>query len=267
MAFEFIKYQKKGHLVYVTINRPESMNALHPPANLELSKAFDDFAEDPDAWVAIYTGAGDRAFCAGNDLKYTAEHGFDAVKRSLLSENAIRGGFGGITTRFNCFKPIIAAVNGFAGGGGTEIALACDIIIAAAHAKFGLPEPRVGLMAGAGGVHRLPRQIPIKIAMGMMLTGRMITANQAMEYGLVNEVVPLDKLMETAEKWAAEILECAPLAVMATKQSALQGMDRPSLEEAIKPNYPLFTQVMDSEDVLEGSKAFAEKRKPRWKGH
>ena len=181
MSYEFIKYEKEGHLVYVTINRAKDMNALHPPANVELSKAFDDFAEDPDAWVAIYTGAGDKAFCAGNDLKYTAEHGFDAVKESLLSEKAVKGGFGGITTRFDCFKPIIGAVNGYAGGGGTEIAMACDIIVAAEHAKFGLPEPRVGLMAGAGGVQRLPRQIPLKIAMGMMLTGKMITANLAFE--------------------------------------------------------------------------------------
>ena len=266
MGFEFIEYEKKGHLAYITINRPESMNALHPPANLELSKAFDDFAEDPDAWVAIYTGAGERAFCAGNDLKYTAEHGFEAVEESLWSKDAVKGGFGGITTRFDCFKPIIAAVNGYAGGGGTEIALACDIIIAAEHARFGLPEPRVGLMAGAGGVHRLPRQMPLKQAMGLILTGKMITAEKAMAYGLVNEVVPLEMLMETAEKWAEEILECAPLAVMAAKQSALQGLDKPALEEAINPGYPLFIKVMDSEDVLEGSKAFAEKRKPQWKG-
>lgn len=263
MSYEFIKYEKKGHLVYVTINRADSMNALHPPANLELSKAFDDFAEDPGAWVAIYTGAGDKAFCAGNDLKYTAEHGFDAVKESLL----YKGGFGGITTRFDCFKPIIGAINGFAGGGGTEIALACDILVAAGHAKFGLPEPRVGLIAGAGGVHRLPRQMPIKHAMGIMLTGKMITAHQALAYGLVNEVVPAEALMETAERWANEIMECAPLAVMATKQCALQGMSRPGLEAAIKPDYPLFRKVMDSEDVLEGSKAFAEKRRPQWKDH
>ncbi|MGD8226583.1 MAG: enoyl-CoA hydratase-related protein, partial [Desulfobacteraceae bacterium] len=216
-------------------------------------------------WVAIYTGAGDKAFCAGNDLKYTAEHGFDAIKESLLSDKAIKGGFGGITMRFDCFKPIIAAVNGYAGGGGTEIALACDLIIAAEHAKFGLPEPRVGLMAGAGGVHRLPRQLPTKIAMGMMLTGKMITAKQAFEYGLVNEVVPGDRVLDTAERWATEIMECAPLAVMATKQSALQGLDRPTLEQAMKPDYPMFRKVMDSEDVLEGSKAFAEKRKPQWK--
>lgn len=266
MAFEFIDYEKKGRLVYITIKRPEVMNALHPPANLELSKAFDDFCEDPDAWVAIYTGAGEKAFCAGNDLKFTAEEGFEAIKESLLTEKAIRGGFGGITTRFDCYKPIIAAVNGVAVGGGFEIVLACDIIIAAEHAQFGLREPKVGLMAGAGGVHRLPRQIPLKLAMGMMLTAKLITAKQAKEYGLVNEVVPLKVLMETVERWAAEILECAPLSVRASKQCALQGMEKPTLEEAIKPEYSLFKQAMESEDWVEGPKAFAEKRKPQWKG-
>ena len=157
-------------------------------------------------------------------------------------------------------------MNGFAGGGGTEIALACDIVIAAEHSKFGLPEPKVGLIAAAGGVHRLHRQMPMKIAMGLMLTGKMITANQAMEYGLVNDVVSSDALMETAERWANEIIECAPLSVMATKACVLQGLDKPTLEEAVKSQYPQLSAVLDSEDVMEGSRAFAEKRKPQWKG-
>ena len=136
MAFEYITYEKAGHLVCITINRPDSMNSLHPPAHLELTQAFDDFSQDDDAWVAIYTGAGDKAFSAGNDLKWTVEHGFEAVKEALLSENAIKGGFGGITTRYDCFKPIIAAVNGVALGGGFEIVLACDIVIAARKLQF-----------------------------------------------------------------------------------------------------------------------------------
>jgi crotonobetainyl-CoA hydratase len=266
MAFEFITYEKKGHLVCITINRPDAMNSLHPPAHLELTQAFDDFSQDDDAWVAIYTGAGDKAFSAGNDLKWTVEHGFEAVKEALLSENAIKGGFGGITTRYDCFKPIIAAVNGLALGGGFEIVLACDIVIAAEHAKFGLPEPKVGLMAGAGGVHRLPRQMPLKLAMGLMLTGRMMSAQEAQSYGLVNEVVTSASLMETAQRWAAEIIECAPLSVMASKQCALQGLDKPTLADAITPDYPIFKQVMTSEDLVEGTKAFAQKRKPVWKG-
>ena len=154
MAYEFISYQKKDRIAYVTIERPDRLNALHPPANAELHDAFSDFRDDPDVWIAIITGSGERAFSAGNDLKYTAEHG----RRDL---SATRTPFGGITSNFTCWKPIIAAVNGFALGGGFELALACDIIIAADHAEVGLPEPRVGLVAGAGGVHRLPRHIPM----------------------------------------------------------------------------------------------------------
>jgi len=261
MDFEFIKYEKKDHLAYITINRPEVMNSVHPPANLELEKAIDDFCEDSDAWVAIYTGAGEKAFSAGNDLKFTAEMGYDAVK-----ETVIKGGFGGITSRYDCFKPIIAAVNGFALGGGFEIVLACDIVVAAEHASFGLPEPRVGLMAGAGGVHRLPRQMPLKLAMGMMLTGKRISAHQALEYGIVNEVVPFNELMSGAEKWAAEILECAPLSVRASKQCALEGLARPTIAEALNAEYSILNQAQQSEDWVEGPKAFSEKRKPQWKG-
>ena len=183
MSYEFITYEKTDRLVVITINRPEVRNALHPPANRELSAAFDEFAADPDAWVAILTGAGDKAFSAGNDLKYCAQHGMGDMAMG-------NGGFGGITARFDLFKPVIAAVNGLALGGGFEIALACDIIVAAENATFGLPEPRVGLAALAGGMQRLPAAIPPKMAMGMMLTGKPITAAQAKAIGLVNEVVP-----------------------------------------------------------------------------
>jgi enoyl-CoA hydratase/carnithine racemase len=249
-------------LTIVTINRPEVLNALHPPANGELDRAFNDFSEDPDTWVAIITGAGDRAFSAGNDLKWQAEHGGDAVRRGL---DSLRGGFGGITRRFDCFKPMIAAVNGFALGGGFEIVLACDMVVAAEHAAFGLPEPRVGLMAGAGGVHRLPRQIPYHLAMGMMLTGRRISAQEAQEMGLVNEVVPLEALMSAAERWAAEVLECAPLSVRASKEAALKGLELP-LEAALRNVYPGMYTMTYSADYVEGPRAFAEKRKPQWKG-
>ena len=153
MAYEFITYEKNGRVATITINRPEVRNALHPPANRELSAAFDEFAADADAWVAIITGAGDKAFSAGNDLKYSAQHGMGDMQMG-------NGGFGGITARFDLFKPVIAAVNGLALGGGFEIALACDIIVAAEHATFGLPEPRVGLAALAGGMQRLPAHDP-----------------------------------------------------------------------------------------------------------
>ena len=256
MQLEFVRYEKRDHVGYVTINRPEVMNALHPPANEELAKVWADVATDPDVWVAILTGAGERAFSAGNDLKWTATHGMPRMPK---------GGFGGIVFRDDIWKPLIAAVNGVALGGGLEIALACDIIVAADNARLGLPEPRVGLMAAAGGVHRLPRSVPLKVAMGMMLTGRQIPAAEAARIGLVNEVVPHAELMAAAERWANEILACSPLSVQASKQAALQGLAFP-VAEAMTRQYPLVQKLFTSEDVVEGPRAFAEKRKPAWKG-
>ncbi len=258
MGYEFIVYEKRGRIAYLTINRPDRLNALHPPANSEIRDAMTDFRDDPDAWVAIITGAGERAFSAGNDLKYTAERG--RHRRPVGSAP-----FGGITSDFECWKPIIAAVNGFALGGGLELALACDIIVAAEHAEVGLPEVRVGLVAGAGGVHRLPRHVPLKVAMGMMLTGRRIPAQEAYRIGLVNEVVPQSKLMETAEGWASDILKGAPLSVRASKQMALSGLPWP-LEIAMGRTYSEHERAKASDDFVEGPRAFAEKRKPNWTG-
>ncbi|MDP7533465.1 MAG: enoyl-CoA hydratase-related protein [SAR202 cluster bacterium] len=260
MAYEFITYEKKGRLAHVTINRPERLNALHPPASAEMREVFEDFRVDPDVWIAILTGTGERAFSAGNDLRYTAEQDQD---RDKPERAATRVPFGGITAEFDCWKPLIAAVNGYALGGGFELALACDIVIAADHAEVGLPEPRVGLYAGAGGVHRLPRHIPLKIAMGMMLTATRIKAEDAHRLGLVNEVVPLADLMTTAERWASEILECAPLSVRASKQMATQGLDSP-LEIAFARSYSQQRLQVASSDRVEGPRAFSEKRKPKW---
>lgn len=256
MKLEFIRYEKHDHIAFVTINRPEVMNALHPPCHEELDRIFDDFAADADTWVAILTGSGDRAFSAGNDLKWTAEHGVPKLPKT---------GFGAITRRFDLVKPLIAAVNGFALGGGFEIALACDLIIAAEHARFGVPEPRVGLMASAGGVHRLPRHVPLKVAMGMMLTGKHITAAEAHRLGIVNEVVPAKDLIASAERWAGEILECSPLSVRATKQAAMQNLHL-SVEEAMATRVEAESLLWASEDAIEGPRAFAQKRKPVWKG-
>ena len=256
MQLEFVRYEKRDRIAYVTLNRPEVMNALHPPAGEELARVWDDFAADPEVWVAILTGAGERAFSAGNDLKWTATH---AETRWPPS------GFGGLTSRTDLVKPLIAAVNGVALGGGLELALACDLVVAAEHATLGLPEPRVGLLAAAGGVHRLPRMIPLKIAMGLMLTGKSIDAHEAARLGLVNEVVPLAELLPAAERWARAICECSPLSVQATKQCAYDGLGRP-LTEAMQGRYSAASRLFKSEDVREGPRAFAEKRKPVWKG-
>jgi enoyl-CoA hydratase/carnithine racemase len=255
---EFCVAERDERLLIVTIDRPKVMNSLHPPANAELAKVFDDFASDPDLWVAIITGAGERAFSAGNDLKYQASSGQPVAVPST--------GFAGLTSRFDCSKPVIAAVNGVAMGGGFEIALACDLIVASENAIFALPEPRVGLAALAGGVHRLPRQIPLKQAMGMMLTGRRVDAAEGQRLGFVNEVVPQQELMAAARRWADQILECAPLSVRASKEAALAGLGQASLEDAMAGRYDAIRDMVKSEDFIEGPRAFAEKRAPAWKG-
>ena len=253
---EFCKIEREGRLLVVTLQRPDVLNALHPPANREIAKAFDDFAADPELWVAILTGAG-RAFCAGNDLKYQATGGDMSGQPST--------GFAGLTARTDLVKPVIAAVNGVAMGGGFEIALACDLIVASEDATFALPEPRVGLAALAGGIHRLPRQIGLKNAMGMLLTGRRVSAQEGQRLGFVNEVVPKGEALAGAKRWAAQILECAPLSVRASKQAAYQGLEL-GLSEAMASPYDELRRMVKSEDFVEGPKAFAEKRPPRWKG-
>lgn len=261
MDYKDIIVEKKEHLTIVTINRPEVMNAVNPLTSRELENAFDEFSEDPEAWVCIVTGAGDRGFCVGNDLKFHAEN---FAKMPELNAQLKRG-FAGITERYDCFKPMIAAVNGMALGGGFEIALACDIIVASENAAFGLPEPRVGLMALAGGVHRLSRQIPYHVAMGMILGAKRITPQQALSHGIINDVVPPEKLMETAENWAAEIMLGAPLSLRASKEAVIKGADLP-LDKAISAQFPGTIRMMNSEDMIEGPTAFAQKRKPNWKG-
>jgi enoyl-CoA hydratase/carnithine racemase len=256
---DFCETERDGHVLTVTIKRPEVMNALHPAANAELASVWDDFASDPELWVGIITGAGDRAFSAGNDLKHQASGG------DMSGQPA--SGFGGLTSRFDLDKPVIAAVNGVAMGGGFEIALACDIIIASDNATFALPEPRVGLAALAGGLQRLPRMIPLKQAMGMILTGRRVGAEEGKALGFVTDVASHDELMPSARRWAEMILECSPVSVRASKQTVLRSLDIPSLEEAMKlGQYPAIGDLLRSEDFIEGPLAFAQKRAPQWKG-
>ena len=253
---EFCKVTQKDHVLTVTINRPERMNAVHPPANLELADVFDDFAQNDGLWVAIITGEG-RAFCAGNDLRYQAEHG---------ALEFLPKGFGGLTSRFDLLKPVVAAVNGVAMGGGFEIALACDLIIASDKAIFALPEPKVGLAALAGGMQRLPRQIGVKRALSMILTGRHVSATEGKGLGFVNAVVKHDELMAEAHRWVDMILECAPLSIQASKDVVYRSLSISSLEDSMSENYESVGKLMFSEDFVEGPRAFAEKRKPNWKG-
>ena len=257
---EYCTTERDGHMTIVTINRPDVMNSLHPPANAELAGVFDDFENDPEQWVAIVTGAGDRAFSAGNDLKYQASGGDMSGQPEA--------GFGGLASRWSLTKPVIAAVNGVAMGGGFEIALACDIIVASDRAVFALPEPRVGLAALAGGVHRLPRTIGTKRAMGMILTGRRVGAVEGAELGFVNEVVPHDELMDAARRWAGLILECSPMSIRASKQAVLAGLEFAGVEAATKAQreFPAIKAMARSEDYIEGPKAFSDKRPPNWKG-
>jgi dehydration protein DpgD len=261
MSYDHVIYERRGHVAYVTLNRPARMNALDRHSHEELMEIFDDFAADDDAWLAIITGAGERAFCAGNDLKATAQASAKGERRVDA-----RSRFAAITRGYHSPKPLIAAVNGVALGGGFEIALACDIVIAADTARFGLPEPRVGLIAGAGGIHRLSRQIPRKLAMGLLLTGRLVSADEGHRLGFVNEVVPGARLAEAAERWAGEMLECSPLLLQLTKEAANDGFGL-SVDDAIARDWEQrIPRLLASQDYIEGPKAFAEKRPPVWTG-
>ncbi|HEX5321142.1 MAG TPA: enoyl-CoA hydratase-related protein [Stellaceae bacterium] len=253
--YRFCRVEDEGRLRIVTINRPEVLNALHSEAHWEFDGIWNEFAANPDLWVGIITGTGERAFSAGNDLKVQA-----AGRRGPRPKT----GFAGLSHRFDLEKPLIAAVNGIAMGGGFETALACDIIVAAENAVFALPEPRVGLIAGSG-VHRLPRMIPQKWALGMILTGRRVSAAEGQALGFVNEVVPQGEAVAAAKRWAAQILECSPMAIRASKQAVYRSLDEPTLEAAMTATYPAQQANLDSEDYIEGPKAFSEKRRPIWK--
>lgn len=261
MAYEFLNVESRDHIYTITLDRPAVLNALHKPMHAELQRAFDAFAADPESRVCVVTGAGERAFCAGSDLKAAAQ------SQDLLGGYP-KNGYAGLIERFDLDKPLVAAVNGVALGGGFELALACDLIIASDNARFGLPEPLVGAVALGGGLHRLARQIGLKQAMGMILTAQAVSAQEGLRLGFVNEVVPQAELGLATRRWCEQILKCAPLAIAASKQTVMRGLDEPSLAAGLRhqESYPAYAAWRVAEDTREGPRAFAEKRPPRWRG-
>lgn len=253
---EFIIYEKKDHVVVLTMNRPDQMNATHTPMNRELGQAYVDFRDDNDAWVLIITGAGDRAFSAGMDLKERLERPAEGTPSVEDQTPSLK------TSNIEIWKPIIAAINGVAAGGGLELAMACDVRIAAENARLGLMELKRGINP-ATGMARLPRQVPLNFALEMLFSGDLISAQEAYRLGLVNQVVPLAELMPAAHKMAQRFLQCAPLAIQAAKETVYRTVDIP-LKDALGKHYG--PDLGKTEDAKEGPRAFAEKRPPVWKG-
>jgi enoyl-CoA hydratase/carnithine racemase len=259
MPSEFILTRADGGILTITLNRPEKLNALLPEMHIALAEAFDSFAADDDLHVCVVKSAGGRAFCAGSDLVAFQSEGGSPYPAS---------GYAGIAQRHDLAKPVIAAVDGICLGGGFELALACDVIVASDRAVFGLPEPKVGLIAIGGGIHRLVRQAGLKRAMEPLLTGRNITAEEGLAMGFVSVLVAPAELDAKVADICARIISNAPLAVQLSKTLAMWGLDQPTLASALsgQVEHPAFQQWMTSEDAREGPRAFAEKRKPEWKG-
>ena len=248
--------ERKDGVLIVTINRNERRNAIDPETANLMESIFNDAEKDPEVGAILITGAGDRSFCAGEDMAALGENG------ECLTET--EHGFAGITERL-CSKPVVCACNGTAVAGGLEIALACDVIVAADHARFGLTEVKVGLLATSGGLMRLPKMIPPKIASEMCLTGKLITAQRAYEVGLVNYVLPADQVMDKAMELATTMAANAPISLRLTKQ-LLHMAPHTSLEDGMRVcRYMAWKYVEGTEDAKEGPQAFLEKRKPNWK--
>jgi len=252
-----IDYEKEGRIAIFTINRPQALNSMNMEALQKLRDAMIDFRDDPELWVGIITGAGEKAFCCGADIKDTLpfmkEHGSNPP---AFPATPMRG--------LELWKPLIAAINGLALGGGLEIALACDMRIASENARMGTPEVTLGIIPGWGGTQRLPRVIPWAKAAEILLTGKPIDAQEAYRIGLVNKVVPLEQLMPTAKEWAETICQAGPLAVRAAKEAMVRGYSMP-LEEGLRLESELIAYTFGTEDFTEGTTAFVEKRKPAYK--
>jgi enoyl-CoA hydratase len=256
MADEVLR-ERRGHVEILTINRPEARNAINGAVSKAMGSIMDDLAEDPECWVVIVTGSGDKAFSAGMDLKaFSSGEGGDILGAS--------GGFAGLTQR-EFPKPIIAAVNGSALAGGFEIMLSCDLVVAASHATFGIPEAKRGLIAGAGGLIRMPKRLPIAVALELAMTGDPIDAERAYALGLVNKVVVSEKLLDEALELADRIAANAPLAVRYSKSVMKQAAEVPE-SEGWAINGQAVGVVFSSADAMEGPIAFAEKRPPNWQG-
>lgn len=250
-----IRFERRGHIAIVTISRPEAMNALTKDMLLGIDAAFAEIERDPELWVSILTGAGDKAFCCGMDLK-------EAIP-AMTSGDSL--GYDDPTKRqfTDVFKPIIAAINGLCIAGGMETVIHTDLRIAAEHARFGLGEVRWGLVPAGGSHVRLPQQMPWAVAMQLLLTGDQIDAKRAYEVGFVNEVVPKERLLPRAIEWAEAICRNGPLAVRTAKEIAVRALD---LERGFVLEKALAARVFASQDALEGPRAFAEKRPPRFQG-
>ncbi|MFG2169104.1 enoyl-CoA-hydratase DpgD [Micromonospora chersina] len=255
---------KEGHVARVTLNRPEVLNAMDLPMHEELAGIWDDLEADEQIRAVVLTGAGDRAFSVGQDLNERARRdAAGTLASSFGSRN--QPGWPRLTERFGFSKPVVARVDGYALGGGFELALACDLIVASRRSVFGLPEVRLGLVPGAGGVFRLIRQLPQKQAMGYLLTGRRLSAATALDFGLVNDVVPASRLDQCVDGWVGDLVAAAPLSVRAIKEAALRSVDLP-LPDAFTATYPWEERRRASADAVEGPRAFAEKRPPNWSG-
>ena len=252
MNYKNIKTSINKQLLEIYINRPDKMNAINPETSMELKHIFEQFKSNDNLKVAILSGSGEKAFSAGNDLKH------------IRSDSDPKVPFGGITSDYICYKPIIAAINGFALGGGLEIALSCDILIASDKSTFGFPEPKVGLFAGAGGAAKLAKLIPQKLALSLLLTGKLINSTEAKNIGVISEIVPAKNILNRAREIANEILKCSPLAISATKQIIYNEYPTDYDPDDIEKKYSEVIKLRISNHFNIGKKAFANKEDPAW---